>query len=261
MWPPGPRALLTAVGLAFLAYGAVLAWDAHSTAVVLAIGSIFLFFALVLPIDWERLNLKLWGASLEVERAKVAQETLASLPREVQRELVQQEQLEPAEVVPEVESAPPEEVPAPAAGGGAAGAHGGGSAAARSRLIEDLRTRPAFASHEVFDGWIRLRLKRLAPPSDAELAVTCIVRRPGGEFLVGVPRLVGSAEPPMILGAFPRGGAWLNYEATFPDFFATEDEELPPGTYTVIWGTLLREGGHANVLAMDSFEWPPASEQ
>jgi hypothetical protein len=58
-------------------------------------------------------------------------------------------------------------------------------------LVKDLLTRPAFASHEVFDGWISLRLKRLTPLTDADLGVTCSVRKPGGEFLVGVPRLVG----------------------------------------------------------------------
>jgi hypothetical protein len=255
---PGPRFLLAVVALAFLGYGAVLAWDTRSTVAVLSMGAVFLFFALVLPVDWQRLALKLWGASVEVERAKAAQETLANLPqdawRQAWRQLVRSEELPPEELPAEIE--PPAEEPAAAPSPPARPAR-----EARSRLLlESLRARPAMASHEVSDGWILLRLKREAPATDADLAVACAIRKPGGEFLVGVPRLVGPTEPPMILGAYPRGGSWLHYEATFPDFFTSDDEELAPGIYTVIWGTLARPGGRAHVLATDSFEWPPRTD-
>src|SRR4051812_43209967 len=100
MRPPFPRLLMTAVALVFLGYGAVLAWHAHSATAVLAVGAIFLFLGLVLPTDWDRLVFRLPGASLEVERAKAAQEALASLPEKAQRELLPVEGLpteEPAE--------------------------------------------------------------------------------------------------------------------------------------------------------------------
>jgi len=208
---------------------------------------VFLFFGLVLPVDWERLALKLWGASVEVERAKAAQETLAGLPPDVRLQLVR----------PEEELAPPEEPePAPASAPPARPARG-----APSPLLESLRVRPAFASNEASDGRIRLRLKRQAPPTDADLAIACAIRKPGGAYLVGVPRLVGPTGPPKILGGWPRGGQWLHYEAIFPDFFAGADDDLPPGTYAVVWGTLARPGGRAHVLATDSFEWPVPADQ
>jgi hypothetical protein len=97
------------------------------------------------------------------------------------------------------------------------------------------------------------------PDALEDPAVACAIRKPGGEFMVGVPRLVSPTEPPMILGAFPRGGTWLSYEAIFPDFFtdADEKEEFPDGRYVVIWGTLVREGRRSHVLATDAFSWPP----
>jgi hypothetical protein len=193
----GPRFLLAVVALAFLGYGAVLAWDTPSTVAVLSTGAVFLFFALVLPVDWERLALKLWGASVEVERAKAAQETLANLPPDAWRQLVRPEEFAPEELP--AESEPPTEEPAAALPPPARSAR-----KARSRLLENLMARPAMASHEVSDGWIRLRLNREAPATDADLAVACAIRKPGGEFLVGVPRLVGPTEPPMILVAYPR---------------------------------------------------------
>ena len=94
-------------------------------------------------------------------------------------------------------------------------------------------------------------------PSEPVTAVVCSVRKPDGVFLTGIPRLVGSAEPPTILGSFSRSGSWLNYEATFPDFFAPKDVELPEGRYQVIWGTVAPPGGRAHVLAQDSFDIAP----
>jgi hypothetical protein len=148
--------------------------------------------------------------------------------------------------------------------GGASASLGSAGATARgapSLLLESLRVRPAFASNEASDGRIRLRLKRQAPPTDADLAIACAIRKPGGAYLVGVPRLVGPTGPPMILGGWPRGGQWLHYEAIFPDLFAGADDDLPPGTYAVAWGTLARPGGRAHVLATDSFEWPLPADQ
>jgi hypothetical protein len=245
---------LTVAGLAFLGYGAVLAWNAKSAPAVLAIGAVFLFFALVLPIDWQRMVLKLGSASVEVERAKAeaAQETLARLPTVVRQQLVQPEDLPTALGWVFPSNAPPEQ-PTPAVAQPA----GASPSESRARLIENLLTMPAFASHETFTDWVRLNLKRQTPQTDADLAVTCAVRKPDGEFLVGVPRLVSPTEPPVILGGWPRGGNWLMYEAVFPDFFATEADVLPPGTYNVIWGTLAQPGGRAHVLATDRFEWPP----
>jgi hypothetical protein len=127
-------------------------------------------------------------------------------------------------------------------------------------LAEHLLTRPAFASHETEAGWVRLHLKRLAPSTDDAVAVTCAIRKPGGELLVGVPRLVGPADPPTILGTFARRGSWLHYEAIFPDFFveADADTELPAGRYFVHWATVPPPGGRPHILASDSFDWPTA---
>jgi hypothetical protein len=251
---------LAAAGLAFLGYGAVLAWSSKSAPAVLAIGGIFLFFALVLPIDWEKMVLKFGGMSLEVVRAKAAQEMLAQmldrLPPEAREELVQADDLPAALgwVAPGEDAVPEQPTPAVPQPAGAS------SRQRRTRLIDNLMTRPAFASHEAHSDWVRLTLKRQAPTNDADLAVTCAVRKPDGEFLIGIPRLVSPTEPPVILGAWPRGGPWLNYEAIFPDFFPSDSDEPPPGTYNVIWGTLAQPGGRAHVLATDQFEWPPAGD-
>jgi hypothetical protein len=213
-----------------------------------------LFLGLVLPVDWRRLMLKVGSAEVAVERAEAAQETLASLPREAQRELLPAEGLPTGEEPLEGEGDGLTEEEAVEAAEAA-----GELTEARAQLIRNLLTTPAFASHERGTRWVQLRLKRQAPETDSDLAVACAIRKPGGEFMVGVPRLVSPTEPPMILGAFPRGGTWLSYEAIFPDFFtdADENEEFPDGRYVVIWGTLAREGRRSHVLATDAFSWPP----
>jgi hypothetical protein len=148
------RLILAALGLAFLVYGAVLAWRAHDATIVLTVGVLLLFFGLVLPVDWSKLALKFGSASLEVERARAAQETLASLPPDAQRQLVQ-----PEHVAPEADEGAPA-LPPPAQ-------PVADLARVREALIERLTTQPAFASHEVSgEGWIRLRLKRRTTPSE-----------------------------------------------------------------------------------------------
>lgn len=241
------RLVLAGVGLVFLVYGAVIAWREKSAYALLAIGAVFLVLGLVIPPDWQKLVLKLWSVSLEVdrERAQAAQETLAAVPPEAREQLLPAEDLPAAlgwagaNEPPAPETATPPREPA------------------LERLAEYLLTRPAVPSHEPLEGGgVRLQLKRKAPVTDPDLAVACSVRKPNGDFLVGVPRLVGPAEPPMVF-SWSRGGSWLTYEATFPDFFASDDENLPAGIYMAIWGTVAREGTRSHILGSDRFEWTP----
>lgn len=227
------RLAVAVVGTALIAYGAVLAWRAEAATAVLVVGAAFVVVALVLPHDWTKLALGLpGGARLEFERAQAAQETLAKLPRAAQQELAQTQ------------------LPAAAAPAGPAPSE---------RLTEDLLSREAFASHETGTGWSRLMLKRRATAVPTE-PVTCVVRKPGGGHLVGVPRVVEWTEPPTLFGSvstFKAPGTWLLYEAVFPDFFVEAgtdlDAELPAGDYVLSWST---SSDPPRVLASDSFAWP-----
>src|SRR5205823_4775911 len=96
--------LLVAVGLGFLAYGAVLAWHTHAATAVLAVGTLFSFLALVLPSDWSKLALNFPGGSVEVERARAAQDILLSLPHSAQ------DQLNGEALVAEIADQAPEQV-------------------------------------------------------------------------------------------------------------------------------------------------------
>lgn len=264
---PWPRLLVAALGLAFLAYGCLLAWKASSADLVLGVGAVLLLLAFLVPADWRKLTVGLpGGGSLEVERAEAAQEALRSLPHELQQEIVQAEALPeleaPAEAVANeggdgdgVAAGQPEPAPAPPAEPAESPAE---------RLARFLITQDAFATHETATRWLQLRLKRRVDLASSPTPVTCAVRKVGGGWAVGVPRLTGAGDPPRLFGTttVARAGTWLEYQAVFPDFFmeagADVEVEFPPGEYVVYWGTPTSTGG-VHLLATDRFGWPPGA--
>jgi hypothetical protein len=245
------RLLLAGLGVIFLLYGAVLAWHPQDATTVLAVGAVFFLVALVLPADWSNLTFALpGGPSVKIERAaNSAQGQLAALPA------AERQQLAPPADEAEPQAEQPQETEATPTVGVEADVDERRTAYARAHY-----RRPAFASHESLGrDWLRLRLVRHIPPTLEPGAVTCAVRKPGdADFRVSVPRLVGPTSPPSLLGVtLNRPGVWLEYEATFPDFFFAREDELPNGQYVAIWGIVPQVGGRAHVLASDVFAWPP----
>ena len=212
---------------------------------MLGAGIVLIFLAFVLPSDWSKLALNFPGGSVEVERARAAQDTLLALPHSAQ------EQLDSEALVAGVAEQTPEEV-----GAGAAD----NLAETRERLAARLADTRAVASHDEFEGWIRLRLKRRLALGEGATGVICAVRKPNGTLFSGVPRLIGPVTPPLVLGLPLRSGPWVDYEITFPDWFTDEDaDSLTSGSYLALWGTV-PAAGRPHVLATDNFEWPVSAE-